>query len=212
MTLPLARGHFVGSGILAYHRQGAGLGWPTVAGHVTTAVRLAPRQRLPRRWGGGFMAYVPEWERLPSALRRVKASKRSTHEAQIEICRAIDEGKIRYQLFSVFTDDDLVSGLHPGIASQIREGLRSGQNLAAWRGQLGQLLYPLAAPVVNPTDLPSPPSPRALDWRKSSFKEPWLLTKSSITAPTRCHVRIEVFRDDVTNVLCRGRRAATQTV
>jgi hypothetical protein len=107
------------------------------------------------------MAYVPEWERLPSALRRVKASKRSTHEAQIEICRAIDGGKIRYQLLPWFTDDDLVSGLHPGIASQIREGLRSGQNLVAWRGQLGQLLYPLAAPVVN--DLPSPPSPRALD-------------------------------------------------
>jgi hypothetical protein len=149
---------------------------------------------------------VPTLERLQSALRRAKASGRSTSDAQIEICRAIDEGHIAYRLFPCFTDDDLVSGLDPGIASQIREGLRSGKNLAAWRGQLEQLLYPFRGAAVAPGDMPKPLNPRELDWRRSCFNEPWRVPRTSITAPVRCHVRIELLKDEVTRVLL-GRRA-----
>jgi hypothetical protein len=156
------------------------------------------------------MARDPVLERLPDALKRVKTTGRSTSEAQVDICRAIDEGKIRYRLFSWYTDDDLTSGLPPGVASKIREGLRSGKNLEVWRGHLSQLLPPLRGATVEPSDIPSPLRPRAVDWRKSSFKEPWTLPKSSVTAPTLCHIGIELARDDVTDVLCRrGESAGT---
>ena len=151
------------------------------------------------------MARNPALERLPSALKRAMATGRSRHEAHADICRAIDEGKVRFQLSVWFTDDDKLSGLHSGIASRLREELQSGKNPTAARGLLEQqLLYPLMRPTVNPTDIPSPLSSRALDWRKSSFKEPWTLRKTSITSPTRCHVGIELFRDDVGKILRRS--------
>lgn len=44
------------------------------------------------------MAYVPDWERLPDALKRVMAAGLSQDEAQVDICRAISDRKIRLRL------------------------------------------------------------------------------------------------------------------
>jgi hypothetical protein len=44
------------------------------------------------------MAYVPDWERLSDALRRVVAAGLSKPEAQRDICRAIADRKIRIRL------------------------------------------------------------------------------------------------------------------
>lgn len=146
------------------------------------------------------MPRVPVLERLPGALKLAKATGRSRHKAQADTCRAIDEGKVRFKLSVWFTDDDKLSGLHSGIASRLRDELRSGKNPAAAQGALKQLLYPFMGATVDPADIPSPLSPSALDWRNSCFKEPWTVRKTSITSPTRCHVGIELFRDDLDKV------------
>jgi hypothetical protein len=45
--------------------------------------------------GGGFTAYVPDWEQLAEALKRVIEAGFSRSEAQRDICRAIIDGKIK---------------------------------------------------------------------------------------------------------------------
>jgi hypothetical protein len=41
-----------------------------------------------------FMPYVSAWERLPEAIRRVTAGGRPKEQAQIDLCRAIADGKV----------------------------------------------------------------------------------------------------------------------
>ena len=44
--------------------------------------------------GSGFMPYVPAWERLADAISRVTAGRRPKDLAQIDLCRAIADGKV----------------------------------------------------------------------------------------------------------------------
>jgi hypothetical protein len=47
--------------------------------------------------GNGFMAYVPEWERLSDVVARVMAAGLSRDEAQSDICRAIAVRAVKIQ-------------------------------------------------------------------------------------------------------------------
>ena len=44
--------------------------------------------------GSGFMPYVPAWERLADAIRRVTAGRRPKELAQTDLCRAIADGTV----------------------------------------------------------------------------------------------------------------------
>ena len=83
-----------------------GAGWPPVAGHVTTAVRLAPRR--PRaRWRRWSMSYTPDWERLADAKRRVVATSLSEHQAKTDLCRAVADKKIDVRVRVAESDRDM---------------------------------------------------------------------------------------------------------
>jgi hypothetical protein len=64
------------------------------------------------------MALVPEWERLADALKRVVATGISEHDAQVSLCRAISERKIRVALWlGIFERGEfrLLHGIAPNV-------------------------------------------------------------------------------------------------
>src|SRR5262249_45518721 len=86
------------SNVLNRSRRGAG--WPTVAGHDHHRRPACSAPALTWRWGGGSMAYVPDWERLSDALKRVVTAGIPEDQGKSDISRAIADGKIRMRLFA----------------------------------------------------------------------------------------------------------------
>jgi hypothetical protein len=155
------------------------------------------------------MAFVPDFERLHEVLKRVMAAGFSKREAQRNICRAIADRKIKIRFHVVFTDDDVLSILPPETASHYREGLRSRENAANWRGLLDQLSPRQLVGGTVPVDIPSQLSPCDFDWRKSACKKPWNIRGGFPTFPKFCHLDlIELCSADVTRVLIASRSGA----
>ena len=82
----------------------------------------------PHSHNGGdsrFMPYVPAWERLADAIRRVTAGRRPKELAQIDLCRAIADGtvKIRCKLkrhTTGFTSNAVLEGKDFHIPTEIK--------------------------------------------------------------------------------------------
>jgi hypothetical protein len=64
--------------------------------------------------GGGDMVYVPKWERLSDALKRVKVAGASKDVAKMGITQAIADQKIRVQLTIAPGSAD-ISGIFSGV-------------------------------------------------------------------------------------------------
>jgi hypothetical protein len=56
------------------------------------------------------MVYVPDWERLPDALKRVMAAGLSEDQAKLDISRAVADKKIRTRLTVVIEPDAFANG------------------------------------------------------------------------------------------------------
>lgn len=85
------------------------------------------------------MAYIPDWEPLADALKRVMATGASEEEAKTDLCRAVADGKIRvrvriatshYKRGSVFSGGNVVVPAH--LAPRDFDWARS-RPIAQWR-------------------------------------------------------------------------------
>ena len=85
------------------------------------------------------MAYIPDWEPLADALKRVMATGASEEEAKTDLCRAVADGKIRvrvtiatshYKRGSVFSGGNVVVPAH--LAPRDLDWARS-RPIAQWR-------------------------------------------------------------------------------
>jgi hypothetical protein len=124
-----------------------------------------------------FMAYVSEWERLSEALTRIMAAGGlAEDEARTDICRAIADRAVKI------------------------------------RGKLGwHTTSPLRAPhtVLETKDfqIPSEIKPEDLDWERSRPVKPWIVRRENFKPSGHWELEwIELFRTDVTSVLCPGGR------
>ena len=107
----------------------------------------------------------------------------SKHEAQVNICRAIADRKIKIRYM-------IASEEIGGIATPSGHGM--------------------AGHVINRLDIiPTRLAPRDFDWRKSRPKKPWQVPPN----PVFWHLAwIEVFSADVTKVLCSGQQPRIRKV
>lgn len=118
------------------------------------------------------MAYVPKWERLADALKRVMSAGPSKHEAQLDICGATADRKIRVQY-------------------RIGKEVIAGRTIPEGRGIAGHVVWQLDV-------IPSRLHPRDFDWHKSCPKMPWKVPHN----PVFWHLEwIELYSADVTRVL-----------
>jgi hypothetical protein len=90
--------------------------------------------------GGGFMAYVPDWEQLAEALKRVIEASFSRSEAQRDICRAIIDGKIKvrfsFELIKKTILDHRIARKHTRQISKFEHDLYSGVELLSARSTI----------------------------------------------------------------------------
>jgi hypothetical protein len=152
------------------------------SGLATSGKRIAPsRARIDKlaaesasgARGGG--RYIPDWERLLDAVERVMASGMKESEAKLDLCRAMSDRKIKMR-FLVAKEEGL--GSLEIVAGTVRQG--------------------------SDVDIPSHLDPRDFDWLQSRPLKPWRDIRGgfSVLATDWRLEWIEVFRDDVTRVLC----------
>jgi hypothetical protein len=125
---------------------------------------------------GGGRRYIPDWERLPDAVKRVMATGLTECEAKLDLCHAISDRKIKIR-FLVAKEEGF------GSFGEIVQGtVRQGSNV----------------------DIPSHLDPRDFDWLQSRPRKPWRDIRGGFSAlETHWWFEwIEVSRDDVTRVLC----------
>jgi hypothetical protein len=129
------------------------------------------------------MVYVSDWERLSDSLARVTTTGAGENEAQFDLCRAIAERKIKIRghvekdlikVFRFLTDNSEPSWAE--AAGEVREGVAM--------------------------EIPGNLQPWDFDWQQSRPLNPWRARGNSIW--TWEFAWIELSKDDVTRVLCRG--------
>jgi hypothetical protein len=123
------------------------------------------------------MAYVSQWERLSEALTRVMtASGLAEDEAQIDICRAIVDGAVK---------------IHGKLG----------------RHTTKSLLAPDTVLEGKDFHIPNELKPKDLDWERSRPVKPWIVRRENFKIPGYWELEwVELFRTDVTNVLCPAGR------
>jgi hypothetical protein len=137
---------------------------------------------------GERMAYVPDWETLAETLARVmKTTGLSTSEAQLDICRAFRDGKLR----SRYTVERVQT---PYGVEVNRQAFGKPRSPFDQRDIIGR---PRIPPDLNPDDI---------DWVNSRPKSPWLDNRRFLVGIAK----IELSTTDVIRVLCRGRSAASR--
>jgi hypothetical protein len=107
------------------------------------------------------MAYVPDWERLSDALKRVRIDGIADDEAKLDISRAIADRKIRVRLTVAIGPDVFTAHLQlvakvQGLGSDPKH---SAQNVECFEG----------ANVKIPNQL----TPDDFDWENSRPVQPW---------------------------------------
>ena len=124
-----------------------------------------------------FMAYVSEWERLSEALTRVIAAGGLTEdEARTDICRAIADRAVN---------------IRGKLGRQTTGPLRASDTVL--EGKYFQIPDKIQA--------------EELDWERSRPVKPWKVPRENFKIPGPWELEwIELFRTDVTNVLCPGGR------
>jgi hypothetical protein len=122
--------------------------------------------------GGTVMAHVPDWERLPDALKRVMATTGvAEHQAKLDLCRAISDRKIKVR-FLVGKEE----GSFRSIGEQVEGMVRHGSD----------------------ADIATQLKPSDFDWQQSRQLQPW----QDIQGGFGVISGLEVLRADVTKVLC----------
>jgi hypothetical protein len=147
------------------------------------------------------MAFVPTWERLDEACKRVVGAGLPEPEAQRDICRAMASGEIRVRpRLALIKETVLDHKVHNRYAHQIAkfaDDLFDGINR-----------YPKPWEMHNPFSMPRQLESGDLDWRGSCFKMPFSIAIRPDIAPMRWHVSIELFSADVTRTLIASGIAA----
>ena len=117
--------------------------------------------------------YIPDWERLYDAAKRVAASRDvNITAAKIDLCRVISDRKIKTRII---------------VGKVIGEPAEHIVGTARLDG----------------FSLPMPFEPRDVDWPKSRPRKPFKAHRSSWDRPVLWVVEyMEVRRDDVSAVLC----------
>jgi hypothetical protein len=121
----------------------------------------------------GSGRYIPDWERLYDAAKRVAASQSiSVATAKIDLCLAISDRKVKTRVFV-----EAVEG-------------ETGERAAGTVKQRG-------------FQLPTPFRPSDIDWSRSRPKKPVRAHRPTYGEPILWILGwIEVSRDDVSSVLC----------
>jgi len=145
-------------------------------------------------WHGGFMEYVPRWERLNEARRRVAKAGLSKREIQRDICRAMADGAIKVRpSLELIKETVLDHKIHHRHAHQIAKFTHDLFN------EINR--YPKPWELYKPFSVPRELKPSDLDWRKSSFKRRFRIAIRPDMAPMLWDVSIELFSRDVTRAL-----------
>jgi hypothetical protein len=121
------------------------------------------------------MAYVPDWERLSDALKRVMAAGIAEDRAKQDICGAISDRTIKTRC--LVEKEEGFGSFGERVVGTVRNG----------------------AEIEIPTHL----KPSDFDWTKSRPRKPWQRHGHSALDSSLWHLEwIELFRADVTAVLC----------
>jgi hypothetical protein len=131
----------------------------------------------------GATPYVPHWERLPEAVKRVVATGANEDQAKQAICTAIADKKIKVR-FSIASEESGASfGEHD--VGTVRDG--------------------------DEIEIPSQLAPNDFNWEQSRPLEPWRDIRKGFSAlAARWHLEwIEVFTADVSEVLYGAENVTT---
>jgi hypothetical protein len=129
------------------------------------------------------MRYVPDWETLAETLARVMTTN-SISEAQLDICRALNDRKIRVR--------PTIDPNATEIGSQLVDVPSS-----PWMGERQRLERQKIVPVpLVPENL----DPQDTDWENCRPKSAWLDNRGFPVGIAK----IELFTADAIRVLCRG--------
>jgi hypothetical protein len=144
------------------------------------------------------MAYIPEWERLPSVLTRVMDGGSSRRQAKTDICTALADGKIGVRPSLELVKQTIV---HHEMAHRFaREIMKFVHDLRE-----GINLYPEPWELHRPFCIPNDLQPQHLDWRNSRFKSHLAIQLRPDLAPALLWlVSIELASANVTEVLLKG--------
>jgi hypothetical protein len=123
---------------------------------------------------GGGGRYIPDWERLLDAVKRVMATGMKEGEAKLDLCRAISDRKIKIRF--LVEKEEGCGPFGEIVVGTVRQG--------------------------SDVDIPSHLDPRDFDWLQSRPRKPWRDTRERFLPSDWWFEWIEVSRDGVTRVLC----------
>ncbi|MFZ0423539.1 MAG: hypothetical protein WAL80_11740 [Xanthobacteraceae bacterium] len=154
------------------------------------------------------MAYVPDWERLSDALKRVMAAGVPEDEAKLDISRQIADRKIRVRLTiaeqsvptttKVFADWNQLVAEAQGLAPRTPHQKTNNQEASVESNECFEGANVKVPPHLTPADF---------DWENSRPLKPWPVRPRggrrdewrSFSPPA---VLIELSVSDIRNVLC----------
>ena len=80
------------------------------------------------------VTYVPDWEPLANALRRVLATSSSEPDAKADLCNAVADKKIAIRILVADSDPDVGSKTLAG--AQVEIPPRLGLEISFWEGSI----------------------------------------------------------------------------
>jgi hypothetical protein len=138
----------------------------------------------PKTAAGDGGRYVPDWERLLDAAKRVTTAGVNESAAKVDLCQAISDRKIGIR-FRVEREEGIDS-VGEAVVGTVRQG--------------------------SEVDIPTHLKPSDFDWQRSRPLKPWrdIRRGHDMLAPLWYLEWIEVFRDDISRVLCGGKKERLQ--
>jgi hypothetical protein len=153
----------------------------SIASRVDRLMTWIDEEEAVNASGGDYGGrYIPDWERLIDAVKRVMATGVTEAGAKFDLCRAISDRKIRVRFLVAKSDGPGLVGER--IVNEVRLG--------------------------SDAEVPLHLKPDDFEWRQSRPVKPWFENRRrAIIEPQNWHLDwIELFRADVTNVLCSSKR------
>jgi hypothetical protein len=139
------------------------------------------------------MTFVPDWERLADARKRVMASGLSRSDAERDLCAAMSDGKIKVRpLFELIKRSILDHQIAKNKRREIFTFMRELQEGVHRYPEPWDSFQAFSTKGVTPSKL---------DWRKSKFRNAWQVPIHPEMAPMNWDVSIELASADVTRVL-----------
>jgi hypothetical protein len=149
------------------------------------------------------MAYVPEWESLAEALERVMVAGVPRRQAQVDLCRAMADGKIEvmpsFELIKATALDHQMAREYRDEIFKFVHNVRNGAHR-----------YPKPWDLFKVFSVPKVLRPSHLDWRKSRFRCAWSVPLHPEMSPLLWDVSIELCSADVSKALIAPKPALDQ--